>query len=365
MRGSKLNAIDGVIYLARCAVNEIVPDSEIVESLDLDAVYQESSRHMITAAVGMSLMEAGISTPAFKQAIAKAQRKAVVLSYEMQSVFAQLKAAEIWYMPLKGSVLRDWYPKFAMREMADCDVLFDASKAEEVRTIMTAFGYEVKEFDNSIHDVYLKKPTSNFEMHKALMDPSYGKLLYEYYKDVSNRLIGEEYDKQFKTEDFYIYSLAHEYKHYSAGGTGLRSLLDTYVVLKHFDDLDWDYIKGELEKLGIEAFEHDNRILAEELFSLGEHAISNHEMLAYVIGSGTYGTLQNKVENDVGKYGTGISGKTKYLFHRVFIPLKDVKKSFPVFYKYKILLPLLPFYRFMKGKNRAKFKMEMKALRNK
>lgn len=89
-----MNAIDGAIYLARCAVNEIVSDSEIVESLDLDAIYQEVSRHMISVAVGMSLMEAGISTPAFKQVIAKAQRKAVVLSYEMQSVFAQLKAAE-------------------------------------------------------------------------------------------------------------------------------------------------------------------------------------------------------------------------------------------------------------------------------
>lgn len=96
-------------------------------------------------------------------------------------------------MPLRGSVFRDWYPKFVIREMADCDVLFDVSKAEEVRTIMTALGYEVKEFDNSIHDVYLKEPTSNFEMNKALMDPSYGKLLYEYYKDVSERLVGDAY----------------------------------------------------------------------------------------------------------------------------------------------------------------------------
>lgn len=52
-----MNAIDGVIYLARCAVNEIVPDKEIVGSLDLDSVYQEASRHMITVAVGMSLID--------------------------------------------------------------------------------------------------------------------------------------------------------------------------------------------------------------------------------------------------------------------------------------------------------------------
>lgn len=265
-------------------------------------------------------------------------------------------------MALKGAVVSEWYPKLGMREMSDVDVLFDSARASDVRDLMVALDYKVKEFDNSIHDVYQKKPLSNFEMHKALMDPSYGKLLYEYYRDVSSRLVGDGYEKRFKPEDFYIYMLAHEYKHYSAGGTGLRSLLDTFVVLKHYDDLDWEYIQVELEKLELVDFEHDNRILAEELFGPGDHVISNPEMLAYVIGSGTYGTLQNKVENDVGKFGTGIGGKIKYLFHRVFIPLQDVKKSFPVFYKYKILLPFLPLYRLIKGRKRAKFRLELEAL---
>lgn len=76
-----------------------------------------------------------------------------------------------------------------------------------------------------------------------------------YYRDVKNRLktaCGKQYELRFSDEDFYVYMIAHEYKHYSGGGTGLRSLLDTYVYcLKKGKTLDWDYISGEIEKLGI------------------------------------------------------------------------------------------------------------------
>lgn len=46
-----------------------------------------------------------------------------------------------------------------------------------------------------------------------------------------------------------IYMIAHEYKHFSKGGTGLRSLLDTYVFLRHCDEtLDKEYVESELKK---------------------------------------------------------------------------------------------------------------------
>lgn len=67
-------------------------------------------------------------------------------------------------MPLKGSILKDWYPKFGMREMADNDILFDASKRKEVKAIFQGRGYTVKEYDKSNHDAYEKPPIYNFEI---------------------------------------------------------------------------------------------------------------------------------------------------------------------------------------------------------
>lgn len=48
------------------------------------------------------------------------------------------------------------------------------------------------------------------------------------------RLLGDGYEKHFSREDFYIYLVAHEYKHYFLGGTSLRSLADTYIYLKKY-----------------------------------------------------------------------------------------------------------------------------------
>ena len=63
------------------------------------------------------------------------------------------------------------------------------------------------------------------------------------------------------------YMTAHEYKHYSAGGTGLRSLLDVYLFLRKFGkSLDFDYISQEAEAWGFTEFEGLNRSLALRLF---------------------------------------------------------------------------------------------------
>lgn len=42
-------------------------------------------------------------------------------------------------------------------------------------------------------------------------------------------------------------------------------------------------------------------------------------------------------------------GKLKYLWSRVSIPMETIKSAYTIFYKHKILLPALPFYRLGKG----------------
>lgn len=224
---------------------------------------------MLASMVGMVLQKAEIQTKAFKDAIALAQRKAVILNEDLQQVTAALEAAAIWYMPLKGTVLQELYPRFAMREMADVDVLFDADRAADVKTIMESLGFQVKVYGENNNDDYIKAQLSNFEMHKALFGERHDQKLFEYYQNVKKRLLKDEknqYGYHFSPEDFYIFMIAHEYKHYSTGGTGLRSLLDTYVFLQK-NTLNMEYVKAEAEKLGIENYERQNRSLAQKLFS--------------------------------------------------------------------------------------------------
>lgn len=356
-----------LIYLVSCAVNGVTPDAERIAGMDLDALYNLASRHLLVATVAPTLKAAGIKDKRFSHAFEHSALKSGTMDMEMNAIFAELDAAGIWHMPLKGTVLQHLYPIYGMRQMSDHDILFDAKRANDVKSIMEGLGFSTEHFGASNHDVYHKEPVSNFEMHSALFGPSHDDKLYEYYKDVEKRLLGGGYEKHLSPEDFYLYVTAHEYKHYTGGGTGLRSLLDTYVYLQK-ETLDMDYVAREAEKLGMADYEEQNRSLAQHLFSGEELTEADRKMLEYVISSGVYGTINHRVENNIHKTG---NSKVRYMLDRFFVPVSRKNKNYaamagyyPFFYKYKVLLPILPFYRTFRAIKKGTFKAEAKAIKN-
>ena len=358
-----------VVYLAACAVNGIVPDATRVEMMDLNRLYKAADRHLLTGITAMALESVRVKDEMFTQAKGKAIRKVLAFDVERSAVLAKLEDAGIWYMPLKGSVLKSLYPKLGMRQMSDNDILYDACKTPEVRTIMEGLGFFTdSSFGQGNHDQYYKLPVCNFEMHRSLFASGHEKRFVDYYQDVKSRLIldeGSRYSYHFSDEDFYIYMLCHEYKHFFGAGTGLRSMLDIYVYLKKKSGaMDWSYISDEMEKLGISDFEAQNRSLAMHLFDGEALTIQDQKILDYIISSGTYGTFQNRVQNRARKYGNGSWGKLKYIFSRLFLPMDVVRAKFPLFIKCPILLPFLPAYRILRGLTiqRNTVRAELKAL---
>ena len=221
---------------------------------------------------------------------------------------------------------------------------------------MESLGFTTKRFGRGNHDVYVKPPVSNFEMHTSLFSEKEEKKLWEFYNNIKDKLIKDSENNfgfHFSSEDFYIYITAHEYKHYYSGGMGLRSLLDTYIFLTNCgDSLDMGYIEAECGKLGIEEFERQIRNLAMHLFKNQPITDDEHEMLRYIIFSGTYGTYENSIDNKAARYGKGKTAKIKYSFSRLLFPIKESDRYykkyssyFPWFYEKKSRLPLLFFYR--------------------
>lgn len=357
---------EDLIYLVSCAVNGVKADPERIAGMDMDALYKQANMHYLTATVAHALETAEVKDERFVKAKKHSALKNAQMDMEMAEVFAELDAAAIWHMPLKGTLLQHLYPVYGMRQMSDHDILFDANRADDVKSIMEKLGFSVEHFGASNHDVYHKEPVSNFEMHTSLFGSGHDEKMYKYYTDVEKRLLGDGYEKHFSPEDFYIYMLAHEYKHYSVGGTGLRSILDVYVYLQK-ESLDMDYVATETEKLGIAEFETSNRALAQHLFSGKELTDADKEMLEYVLSSGVYGTMIHSVENKMKQNGWG---KLKYSLNRFFVPVSKKNKNYiayseyyPFFYKHKILLPLLPFYRVLRSLKSGRLIRELKALK--
>lgn len=355
-----------MIYLTVCAVNGKTPEYEKIESLDLERLFEVCQEHILTACTAYALESAGIKHHEFTQAKEKAIRKNILLDTERKKILNRLEQEQIWYMPLKGAILKEWYPKLGMRQMSDNDILCDGNFRKRIKKIMLDIGFTCEHFGEGHHDAYFKKPVCNFEIHNELFDDADGKNLHDYYENVKDRLIKDEGNKcgyHFTTEDFYIYITAHEYKHYSKGGTGVRSLLDTYIFMRKFgDSLDWKHISTELEKLGISDFERQSRELAVALFCEKELTEAQEKMLDYYIFSGTYGTIENSVENRIQTTAQG--SKKQYILQRAFPPLEHYKIWYPWAYKHKVLLPAAWVFRMVRGvtARRKKISAEFKYL---
>ena len=336
-----------LIYLLYCAVNGTIPDTAKVQSMDLQVLYKIAKFHTVRAAVCIALKRAGVQDNQFDQAYKKAVRKNIYLDIERSAILADFETQGIWNMPLKGSVLKDLYPEIGMREMADNDLLLNADKQEQSKEIMLSHGYTAEHYGVSNHDVYMKPPVLNFELHTTLFGSDHDETLYRYYADTKRLLRKDEdnnYGFHFSNEDFYVYMTAHEWKHYNGGGTGIRSLLDCYVYCKVKGDLlDWEYITAHCKQLEIADFEQKRRALAVKVFSsktLLELTKSELEMLMSYLTAGTYGTIENSIEKKLKQ-----QSKKRYILSNMFPNLDYMKRSVGFVRKIPILYPVGIVYR--------------------
>ena len=358
-----------MIYLIRCVLHNKKPSNEKISKMDLAMLYEYAVDQSLAAIVAYALESAGIDDKDFEEAKNKAICKNIMFDAERMNILAELEKEHIWYMPLKGVLLKEYYPRLGMRQMSDNDILYDGDYRKKVKDIMYSMDYECDHFGKGKDDAYFKLPVYNFEMHEGLFTHINFIKIYDYYKDIKKKLIKDDdndYGYHFRQEDYYIYMIAHEYGHYALDGTGLRSLVDTYVYLEKFgNELDWDYIHNELTRLEIADYEKLNRVIAQKLFNGVRLDDDEKEKLDYYIFSGTYGTLKNNVKNGIQSHGKG--SKIKYILYRVFPPLSYYKISVPWAYKNKILLPFGWVYRIIRGivSNHKQFVGEIRQLKKK
>lgn len=277
---------------------------------------------------------------------------------ERERITAQMEADGLSWLPLKGVLIGAYYPQPGLRSMADNDILYgfvepepdgrgfrikgatEAERAEtvehgteEIVRIMKGLGYRGEHVGASKDDCFYKEPMFNFEMHRGLMDDMDEDIpaFCAYYKNpwLRARQDGDEPLRfLFSPADEYLYFLAHAYKHFSRAGCGVRFIADEWVLLGHYgDELSGSYLEGELEKLGLAEFDRLVRDMAQAVFG-GEGEVpkltdDQQRLWLYLLGCGTYGTLENRVANrleELAKEGKSAgAARAEYLGSR-FIP---------------------------------------------
>lgn len=275
--------------------------------------------------------------------------KEVTFDEEREKLLASFEKAGIAYMPLKGILLKAYYPSIGLRSFADNDILYDAAKIKEVKTIMEGMGYTTKSYGKGNHDVYQKLPMLNFELHRSLTGVT---CAFKSYTDQAWDRAIKDRDNAFgyhmTKEDFYIYFIIHAHKHYSNLGTGIRTLLDQYLYLdREGRKLNWQYINQEFAKLGLNGFESELRGLGKLLFGergMSELSARQEELLGYLASQGTYGTVSNGIRQMIqkkGKDGNLRKAKQRYVWERIFPKREVLQSENPILGKYAVLYPVM------------------------
>lgn len=351
-------------YLAACAFHGVSPDSELVSRMNLPFVYKQATRHSLQGITFLALRDYLSSCEdaetqklfaSWQRDYSAAVHKIVYFQPEREKLLSFFEQEGIWYLPLKGIILQNYYPSLGMRQMVDNDIYFNSRYRKAVKSFMAEQGYEVNTYGKGAHDIYIKRPFT-FELHVYMYTESISDVFYRYYENSFSRFVKDE-DNSFgyhlSHEDFYIHITTHSYKHFTHGGVGLRSLLDVYAFLSQHPELDFDYISRELDTLGISEFESLSRRLAFLLFSSPIHALSlgcsDEDMadLAVFVNSATYGVTRVSVQQAISRQGEGMGAKFRYILSRIFPDMLFYKYNYPFFYKYKVFIPFFVIARFV------------------
>ena len=262
------------------------------------------------------------------------------LNYELRKLCAALEQAEIPFIPLKGSVLRQYYPEPWMRTSCDIDVLVHEENLKRTISYLTELlGYSYE--SQSSHDVSLfSKNRNHIELHYDILGDNVIDSVEPVLKkmwDVAQKNDNRQYQYKLPDEMFYFYHIAHMAKHFvETGGCGIRPFLDIWV-LNHRIDFDRETRDKLLSDGGLRIFAKQAELLSEVWFGNAEHTEITRQMEEYILRGGVYGTTTNRVAVQQQKKG----GKVRYALSKIFIPYDVIKFHYPILQKHKWLTPIM------------------------
>ncbi len=374
----KINAACDMLRLCVLALTGRGGENVDTSEESLYGIYHISAYNGLASLVSEGIDKLGLEKTeknapvldAFAQTRAMSVRKNILLDTERAVILSHLEEKGIWYMPLKGALLKDLYPKMGLRQMSDNDILFDGAYREYIHDYFISQGYTADHYMVDFHDVYQKEPIYNYEMHVEL----YGDrrpLFRKYYDNVKDRLVkddGNKFGYHFTDEDFYIYLVLHAYKHFAfSESIGVKHLVDVFVYLDKKPNLDFAYIESELKKLKVWQFDCDCRALVSEIFDnvetfdLGKLSDKMRKLLEAFMLNMLNVTVEGRVENGIRK-----RGKLGYIMSRLFPGIEFMNNYKPFFAKW-YLLPIGWIYRAFDilftrlGKVSSEFKMVSKS----
>ena len=316
----------------------------------LRALYAPAKTYDLIHFVGYVLDKLGRGATPIEQEYVRMYMFAVYrheqLRRDTEQLCEVLEEQRIPYLPLKGAVLRNYYPAPWMRTSSDVDILIPQEQfARAKQAVQDRLGYV---FDKaSDHDQAFLTPAGNHvELHFSLIeDGVVGKVdeplrqVWQYAKPQQ----GSPYRYELSGDMFYYYHIAHMAKHYVQGGCGIRPFLDLWLMLQR-QPQSRESCKKLLETGSIETFAQHAEHLAKVWFGNREHTDVTAQMQKFLLEGGEFGSYANRAAVAQVKKG----GKARYAFSRIWLSYREMCVFYPSLQGRRYLLPIFELWRWLR-----------------
>lgn len=339
----------GILRLLYSAVTGEI--QTLPEGFDLAQAMPIIKAHQIGNLVYYGAANCGIDTklPVMQELFAVTYKSMLIderQRAELKRLTDAFDANGVHYMPVKGILMKELYPKSDMRIMGDADILIKVEQYDRIVPIVEALGYHfVVETD---HELVWENPGLHLELHKRLI-PDYNRDFVDYYGDcwrLGKAVADHSGWHAMSDEDHMIYLFTHFAKHYRTGGIGVRHMLDLYIYRNAKAHMDNQYLFNELKKLGLYDFYANIFKTLAVWFEGAEHSCKTQIIADHIFGSGAYGSSsQRMMANAI--WDQGKTGKNARQIQRkkwiqiIFLPYSSMCIKYPVLKKAKVLLPIM------------------------
>ncbi len=265
--------------------------------------------------------------------------KTFIQVFAARQISSAFEQRGIRHQMLKGTIMKDLYPSPEMREMSDIDLVVYDENLDNAAKAMDELGFTNHGLIKH-HMIFTKGPDLMVEVHWCLFDADADKNQHMYFKDNFRAKLkeGTEYTYEFTIEDFYVYMISHMSKHFFETGCGIRNLVDIYVYMNRYNEvMDHGYLKRELDRCGILAFEENMRKLAYIWLDDEKGEPFYENLFEYMVESGIYGKSQNGIWGQLAKETQSNSADSKMRFY--FPSINFMVEKYPWLSKCPYLLP--------------------------
>ena len=327
---------------AEIGISRIVPET-FSELLSI------SRKHNIEHLVVYGLQQNGLLSEEYSQItnkIFEAAYRCEQICFEFERLCTALEEAKIPFIPLKGAVMRKYYPETWMRTSCDIDVLVHEHDSEKaVSALIDGCNYTYHK--KGSHDIALITPGKiRVELHYNLIESNVSEEASAVLSRVwesANICEGFRWQYEMSDEMFYFYHIAHMAKHFENGGCGIKPFADLWFL----NSSDGEMLKKREELLrqgNLLKFAKTAQKLSRVWFDNEKTDSPSLIMEDYVLYGGAFGSLKNRIAVQQQKKG----GKIKYLWFKIFVPYDEIKFYYPVLQKYRFLTPFMEVYRWFK-----------------